>query len=297
MIDAIHHLSWTVFRALPHCRGRGSAALLVNRSLLRSGATPVVCTRMRAGHRLILDSRVQAQTWALYDGGYDETNQRALISALRPGGTALDVGANVGLWTIPLAIAAGSVSGKVVAIEPLPANAKRLRENIALNGLDGIVTLFSCAVGTSSGTAVLTLREDFAGGGEVGNAAICEAGTVVGSVNVPVRTIDALWPNGSARVDAIKLDIEGFEIAALLGARELLARDRPTILSEVNRWFYRQRKEDLDATLMSALPVGYRPWTCATGWIDGISNVPDGNDVFLIPTEREAEFPSGGLTR
>jgi len=76
-------------------KGRGRLAIALTSLLLKAGANPIVQCKMAAGHHLRLDCRVPGHCWAFYSGKYDDEKRSALLSFLRPGGAALDVGANI----------------------------------------------------------------------------------------------------------------------------------------------------------------------------------------------------------
>jgi hypothetical protein len=81
-------------RTLPYdVRGRGRIASTLTSLLLKSGAEPIVHCDMAAGHCLRLDCRVPSHCWSFFSGKYDDEKRAALLSFLRPGGVALDVGA------------------------------------------------------------------------------------------------------------------------------------------------------------------------------------------------------------
>jgi FkbM family methyltransferase len=145
-------------------------------------------------------------------------------SHLRPGSTLLDVGANIGLFSIEGATAVGS-SGNVIAIEAAPPHAQTIRDAAALNRLQNIEVV-PAAVGSSEGAAILTLPEK-------GNYGMYTLGSVAGerSFQVPVRRIDDIV--AGRRVDFIKIDIEGSEYQALLGAVQTL-KSTPPLLIELN---------------------------------------------------------------
>lgn len=96
----------------------------LNSRLLRLGASPVAVTRMRLGHRLRLDLRSGSQGLAYYSGEFDDARIAAATRLLDDrGGMVVDVGANVGLWAVPLGVRAAAVGGRLLAIEPVPSNA------------------------------------------------------------------------------------------------------------------------------------------------------------------------------
>ncbi len=94
-------------------------------------------------------------------GEYDEGKIALLAALIRPGATFVDLGANIGFYTVPLAVAAKAGGGVVAAFEPHPANYRRLSENVALNGLNDYVRLFELGLSSEEGEAELVLRQGF----------------------------------------------------------------------------------------------------------------------------------------
>jgi FkbM family methyltransferase len=137
---------------------------------------------------------------------YNKEEIDFLQEGLPSSGTFVDIGANIGLYTVALGNRLTS-QGRVVAIEPNPICLERLKANIALNDLAG-VTVFGVGVGDFHGKARLViLRNDLAIAHIVRDD---QNGTF------EVRTlIDILKEAGLTSIDALKIDIEGFEKAAL----------------------------------------------------------------------------------
>jgi len=295
-------------RVFPRVRGYGRTSAMLNRGLLRMHASPLVTASMRQGHRLILDARVQSQSRAAFSGNYDNADVEILCGLMKAGTVALDVGANVGFYTVPLGCAARIVGARVIAFEPLPANYRRLVQNVELNGLKDTVELHMTGLSAAAGTAELCLREDFEGGGEVGNASLIIGDGLdarFGRISVDLTPLDDLWPElALASLDIVKIDIEGHEADFLRGAREILERFRPVILMEVNRWFYRRRGMDFDRAIPELLPRGYgfyrlqasRIRWLIPGKVRGIVQVGsltefgDVENVFLVPSEKVDEL-------
>jgi FkbM family methyltransferase len=194
------------------------------------------------------------------------------IAGLKPeGGVALDIGANVGFWSVGLAWLAKGL--EVHAFEPHPGNAERLRENLTLNGLRSRVHVNECGLSACEGTLRLVLREDFVTGGQTGNASISDGANDAGfaTVAVSVRTLDS-WVADSrlSRIDLMKIDVEGHEPAVLRGGEQTIRRFLPDIYLELNEPFYAARGEDLDRELGEPmLAWGYRAYRLAGGVIEG----------------------------
>ncbi|MGP1355617.1 FkbM family methyltransferase [Roseicyclus sp.] len=129
-----------------------------------------------------------------------------LLGTLGPGGVALDIGSNIGLYSLPMARAVGP-SGTVVAIDANPAMAERLRLNARASGV-GNVHMVNCAVGGGEGMVDLRIRKD-----DVAIVRVEESATGT----IPMRTLASILRElGVGRVDALKIDIEGHEDAALV---------------------------------------------------------------------------------
>jgi len=165
-------------------------------------------------------------------GGHWETHvDRVLSDLVQPGMRVVDVGANMGYYTVKLAQRVGP-QGHVYAFEPNPDTLPYLRENIAINALHETVTIHECALGADSGTATL----GYAAGGHA-QANLVGAGTQQTTHDVSiVRADDTL--HGQA-VDVMKIDAEGFERDVLLGAQETISRSpRCVIVMEcsLERW-------------------------------------------------------------
>lgn len=147
------------------------------------------------------------------DYGGELGSLATFLFLLQPDDVVWDVGASIGLF----AVHAAALTRKVVAFEPDPATSRRLAENIELNGFAGKVHVESAALGEERGE--LTLYSD----GLEGNAPALKAfGVHKKSVQVQVKTADGLVADGMAAPSVLKMDIEGAEILALRGARQLL---------------------------------------------------------------------------
>jgi FkbM family methyltransferase len=185
---------------------------------------------MPGGGEIMLQYREVIGLSTLLNGGFEIVELQCLRTYAKPGTTVIDVGANVGIFTISLAEAVGS-SGRVMAFEPLPANVKRLQANVDLNKL-GNVNIYVLALGDSEGEITLHLSDDpaFPSTTEV----VQNRGTDE-VLAVPVARLDRIWKEaGFPAVAAVKIDVEGGELAVLKGSEELLATCRPVLLMEAN---------------------------------------------------------------
>jgi FkbM family methyltransferase len=147
----------------------------------------------------------------------------AFREAIKPGAIVLDVGANVGAYSLLFAQWAGP-SGKVYAFEPSPQEFQGLVRHVTLNGMSAVVAPVHAAMSDTSSQAQFVVGSS-AGQGRLASAA--DAGEDV--VNVPVSTIDEFCAREGVVPDFIKIDVEGSETAVLRGARETLRRGRGRI--------------------------------------------------------------------
>lgn len=267
----------------------------INRALLRLGASPLVVAAMQAGHRLCLDLRAGSEWLAFYTGEFDDGRLAAACRLLdSPGAVAVDAGANIGFWTVPLARAAARVRGRVVAVEPIPSNHARLRTNLKLNDVAEVTDVCAVALSHRAQQLVMTLREDFLVGAATGNAAVLiEDGTDhrFDRVHVDARTLDDLLQDLDVpRLDVVKADVEGHEHHLLQGAMGAFQRWRPVAFFEWNR-IYHQRL-GLDATTTMERSLHHLNYRClrrqGPRWIDaaGYTSPKEVDDLVLAPTER-----------
>ena len=160
----------------------------------------------------------------LFGQDYDPHLSSFLKRVIKPGMTAVDMGANVGFITMLLGQLVGK-SGRVVAFEPNLENCRLLLLSIEKNGFEH-VKLFPFAVSDSVGAACFYHARGSNGGfwpKEDQNL------TKLGSFIVPTIRLDTVL---SERIDFIKVDVEGAEYLALTGAVALIERFRPMIVTE-----------------------------------------------------------------
>ena len=153
------------------------------------------------------------------------------LAFLGPGAVAIDIGANLGEWTVPLARAVGA-GGQVLACEPAPRAAKALEATLGANALRQ-AEVVRCAVGDHDGSAEFTMPVVTSAGTDTGTARIGAADRGHEALSVPLSSLDSLAAERSLdRVDLIKIDVEGYERQVLDGAEATLRRFRPTLVIE-----------------------------------------------------------------
>jgi FkbM family methyltransferase len=165
----------------------------------------------------------------LEHGAHQRGTLNLALDLLAPGDTVIDAGAHVGTFSVPLArkIQPG---GRLVAIEGDPINASLLRENFTLNQVDCASTVVQAVLG-KEGEAVVARSESGNTGATRFTAADRHALDAV-----QATTLDHLVAelDGIDEVALVKLDLEGSELAALVGASRLVARAHPMLICEVS---------------------------------------------------------------
>ena len=227
---------------------------------LRRKAAPWLVARLDTGPWVRISGLCDFE-WAVLERVETSESRTAELftKLLAPGQIVIDVGANVGYYALTAAMGVGS-AGRVVAFEPAPATAERLRENAALNDFSNL-TVVQAAVSDVSGTSCFQLAHD-----SEGSSLYSVGEDAVGSVNARVTTLDTLAVElGLDRVDLIKIDAEGAEVAVIRGARHLLSRaDAPKVIVEANPVTLRAAGES-PASLRFEIERRWIPHRCHRG--------------------------------
>jgi FkbM family methyltransferase len=155
----------------------------------------------------------------------------AVLGFLRPGSVVIDVGANLGQWTVPLARKVGT-AGRVFAVEPAPRAAASLESTLSASALYQ-AKLIRCAIGDHDGVAEFAVPVVTSPLIDSGMARIGAACAGQEALQVPLRSLDSLAAEHDlAALDLIKIDTEGHERRVLDGAADILRRHRPVLVIE-----------------------------------------------------------------
>jgi FkbM family methyltransferase len=163
---------------------------------------------------------------------WDEQIWGWISSHLQPGSTMIDVGAHIGTMTIRGAKAVGT-QGRVIAVEPNPNTAAKLRANIAASGWPQ-VTVEQVACGSSDGKLDLFIGSSInSGSSSLSEKNAVEHGAIGTSVPVTMVTLDEIVArDGLTRIDVIKGDVEGAETQVITGGQESIRKFHPVIILE-----------------------------------------------------------------
>ena len=180
-------------------------------------------------------------------------------AAVSPGDTVVDVGANVGQYTVLLAGLVGP-SGRVLAFEPEPTTHAMLRSVVRGLGLTSVET-FQLALGDAAGEARLVRVHDRDGIPNIGLTHVAAAGER-SDVSVAVVPLDALCadPYGVDACTFVKIDVEGSELAVLRGGATFLATRRPLVLVELDEDMAARYGSSPDEAIELLGGLGFEPW-------------------------------------
>ena len=214
----------------------------------------------------------------------------SVLAFLSPGGVAVDVGANLGEWAVPLARRVGP-SGRLLAIEPAPRAAAALDKTLVANAF-AQAELIRCAVGDHDGTAEFAIPIVSSVRIDTGTARIGPAAAGRQALKVALRSLDSLAAEHRLdRVDLIKIDVEGYERRVLDGAQATLARFRPVLVIETGH----EAEGDRRAIHDRLGGLGYRMLgvlldfgMAEAGWPAYVASAPpfrpgDAHNLLLVP--------------
>jgi FkbM family methyltransferase len=223
----------------------------------------VTQVQRRAGGRVDLQSR-DGLWWEIpvgYPGAstvlldHEPKVKEFLGSRFKPGHVFVDVGANVGAYSLR-ALSKGMT---VYSFEPNPENIKILKRNAEINRLPAAILEF--ALGASEGTAKMSQNG--------ATSRIVDEG-----IEVPVRALDSLnYP----RVDLLKVDVEGYELEVFRGAKGTLARCHPDIMIEMHHWIGAEAEAEIFGILLAN---GYH--------FEYIDTYSQGKHLTAVPRENPA---------
>lgn len=202
--------------------------------LLRRGAgcpAAAIVRRLGIDWELNLNEGIELAIYLL--GSFEPSVLRTYETLLEPGSIAIDIGANIGAHTLPMARLVGE-SGHVYAFEPTVYALGRLRTNLSRNpDLAARVTVVHAYV---AGRPGVTVPDAIHSSWPLENAQdlhVLHRGRMMPTGNAAAMTLDAfITAHEVPRVDFVKIDVDGSEAAVLAGARDTIQRFRPALLVE-----------------------------------------------------------------
>jgi len=199
---------------------------------------------------LLMEHGMKGATGNFYCGLHEFYDMAFVLNLLRPSDLFVDIGANIGSYTI---LASGASRARTIAVEPLPTTFARLRMNVRYNALDDLVLLHNFGVGDSDATLRFTSTLDTV------NHVATEAETDLDLVEVPVLPMDSLLRDSQPL--CIKVDVEGFEQRVINGGESTLQKQSlRAVLMELNGSGVRYGYED-DSLHATMIGYGFRAFS------------------------------------
>lgn len=274
----------SVLRRLP--RGRYSALAALGPT---SGRFTARLAGDAGGARFACDMGDQISREVCLTGLYEPPVTRVFQHHLPSGGTALDLGANWGYFSL-LAAASAGPGGTVLALEPDPRQFDALSGNVAMNGFRQVSPL-QVAASAAEGRVSLVGYDE--AGTNRGVSRIADAAAPGRRFDVRATSVDALTA-AIPRVDIVKIDVEGAEDAVLDGMRDgLSARRYRALVIELHPDILRSKSVDPATCVTRMAGYGYRGWTIDLG-PDAYRRALDpavAVDSLLLPLDRWGDTP------
>jgi FkbM family methyltransferase len=205
---------------------------------------------------LIIDMYVDVQeSWVSREvdlrGIHEEHILEKIIQNLEPGDTFVDVGANVGQHSLFAAKKIGS-AGYVIACEPIPSSAENVQKSIEVNKFNQMKVVQKAISNTTEDTHFYHYGySDISG--KSNNFSDKESN----KITVAQTTLDIELEQCS-RVDLIKIDVEGYEMDVLRGAKKIIEKFKPAIILEFSPVFYKKlQAQDSTDILQFLFDYGY----------------------------------------
>ena len=190
---------------------------------------------------------------------FERGTQNALRKWVKPSSLVLDIGANIGAHSLPLAQLVGP-TGRVLSFEPTDYAYRKLRRNLDLNpGLATRVTTFHCFLAEKDGGT--TPESIYSSWPLTGNEGLHakHQGQAMPTNTARAASIDRILAEmGNPVVQLVKLDVDGFETDVLRGATLLLRDSRPVFLMELSPYVLDERGSSLEELLACFAPHDYR---------------------------------------
>jgi FkbM family methyltransferase len=225
--------------------------------------------------------------WSVFFlGQYGHPTARVIKSLLNAGNRAIDVGANVGAYTLIMAKAVGR-AGRVAAFDANPEVYQRLVQNLALNDFLSRSETYSFALSSLTGTQRLHLP-DKASWNRGTATLIGQARAGESAIEVGVETLDRAVGQWE-RCDLIKIDTDGSDFAVLEGATEIIERFRPSLIFEFDQDLWPNAESNRKKVAHELERLGYSFFFIDQRWGRireiGFAAFPKGN-ILALPASR-----------
>ena len=230
--------------------------------------------------KLIVQGGMTGATGNIYTGLHEFEDMMFLLHLLRPGDLFVDVGANIGSYTV---LASAVVGANSVSFEPVPATYLHLKHNVAINDVEPLVELHNAGVGSEEGIL------HFTSGLDTMNHVASDPSSA-GNIRVDIVTLDKILENKNPVL--IKMDTEGFEMSVLEGALSTIGQ--PSLMAliiEINGSCQRYgvNENDIHNYILGKgfSPVSYDPFKRSASVRKTFN--PHGNTIYIRNENQTAE--------
>ena len=281
----------------------GSAMILTTKTKIALAALayrPIAAGRALVGKNDRVTVRRGGLTWSLdlregidfsifLLGAFERSTVNTLQKLARPGSVVFDIGANIGAHTLGLARSVGP-AGRVFAFEPADFAFEKLKRNLALNPeLDSRTSAHQILLASTPSAALP--EKIYASWPLLASEPVHPKlrGRLLTTSNARVDTLDQFSERERlARLDLIKIDVDGHEVPVLMGGVKTLTRFHPTLLMELSPYVQDEQEHGLDALVSLLRDAGYLIEAAGTGQplpltADELrTQIPDGAGINVV---------------
>jgi FkbM family methyltransferase len=198
--------------------------------------------------KILIKKGLTGATGNLYCGLMEFEDMSFLLHFLRPNDLFVDIGANVGAYSI---LASAEIKASTIAIEPIPSTFSILRQNISLNEIENKTKAFNIGLGSKSQKLFFTKSLDTVNHVDYENG--------VDTIKIEVKALDYILLNEPSPT-LLKIDVEGFETEVLLGAENTLKdKTLKAIIIELNGSGKKYSFDDIEIHI-KLLNHGFKPF-------------------------------------
>ena len=288
-----------LIRMMPKIRGKVRLGLYCYKKLGLSREPFVIETTLfPEGLKFRLNLNCAHERMSYLMGHYEQETS-AFLAEIYAGGTILDVGANVGLISVPLAVRTRSRASSLphlYSVEALPGNFEALCRNVGLNDLDGSVVPIKIGLGSEEAQVSIQIEGNDALSTGTANILPDERDFV--KIPLQIKTIDGLVEEGTlpGDISLVKIDTDGYDYEVLKGGRGLLEKQRPVVFAELSEHCMKWHGYGIREVEEYLQTVGYETWPMTGNRPIRFKRFegPEGygDNCLLVPGERAERFAS-----
>jgi FkbM family methyltransferase len=198
--------------------------------------------------KILIKKGLTGATGNLYCGLMEFEDMSFLLHFLRPNDLFVDIGANVGAYSI---LASAEIKANTIAIEPIPSTFSILKQNISLNEMESKTKAFNIGVGSKNQKLFFTKSLDTVNHVDYENR--------IDTIEIEVKTLDYILLNEPSPT-LLKIDVEGFETEVLLGSENTLKdKNLKAVIIELNGSGKKYSFDDIEIH-MKFLNHGFKPF-------------------------------------